>query len=142
MREDDSPSARFAVRLLQEEARGEAASAPSSEARDGYALLERLLDHEQEKERRIRQIALWAWGVVLAVVPLGGASFYLSRVGEDGLSEAGRGGIIAFGVLAVLATFLAVLMTVTWLFGSRSVSLALIERRLAVMEERVVRREP
>jgi hypothetical protein len=43
------------------------------------------------------------------------------------------------GVLALLARFLAVLSTVASLFRSRSVSLAVIEQRLAAIEERLAR---
>jgi hypothetical protein len=92
-------------------------------------------------ERRVRRVAVLAWTAVVALVPLLASSFFMVRVVPDDWSrDAVRAAVLMIGVLAILATFLAVLTTVAWLFRSRSGSLAVIERRLAALEDLLRRR--
>lgn len=102
---------------------------------DGTAFLEALLDREEAMERRVRRAAIGAWGAVLALVPLLGIGFFVVRVGGGIIVEVSRAAVLVVGVLAILALFLAVMLTVAWLIRSRSTPLAVIERRLAALED-------
>jgi hypothetical protein len=55
------------------------------------------------------------------------------------VAEAAAPAMFVLMVLAGLALFLALLMTVAWLFRSRSISLAVVERRLASLEAQLRR---
>lgn len=124
--------------LAEDRLRGPAPEARS--ARDP-AWLTALLEREQEMERRVRRVAVLTWAAVVALVPLVGVAFFLVRVVPDGASrDAMRAVVLVLGVLGILALFLAVLMTVAWLFRSRAASLAVIERRLAALEELLAQR--
>lgn len=101
-------------------------------------LLEELLARERDLERRLRRAATGAWGAVLALVPLLGCAFFLVRTGAGLSVELARAGGVVCGILAILALFLAVVLTVAWLARGRAASLAAIERRLAALERRLL----
>jgi len=127
-------------RLLAEDHLGRGSAPDRKGARNGYGLLEALLDSEQAAERRVRRVAIGAWRAVVALVPLIGVSVFMVRVVGDGWGrDAIRATVVVIGVFAILALFLATLATVAWLFRSRSVSLAVVERRLAALEELLTR---
>jgi hypothetical protein len=139
MTEDRHEQERLTEALLAEDRRGRATDPKA--AHDGDAWLTALLDREQAMERRVRRVAVLAWTAVVALVPLLGTSFFMVRVVPDDWSrDAVRAAVLVIGVFAILATFLAVLTTVAWLFRSRSGSLAVIERRLAALEDLLRRR--
>jgi hypothetical protein len=129
----------LAESLLAEDARGRGRPAERWAGSDGYALLEALLEHERAFERRVRRAAIASWSALLALVPLLGVAFFIVRVGGGLVVEGTRAAVIVVGILAILALFLAVLTTLTWLFRSRTVSLGVIERRLAALEELLIR---
>jgi hypothetical protein len=138
MTDDRHEQERLTEALLEEDRRGRATD---PKAHDGDAWLTALLDREQAMERRVRRVAVLAWTAVVALVPLLGGSFFMVRVVPDDWSrDAVRAAVLVIGVFAILATFLAVLTTVAWLFRSRSGSLAVIERRLAALEDLLRRR--
>lgn len=121
----------LADRLLAEDRAMTGVSAESSEAARWFAVM---LAHEQATEQRIRSAAVWAWGTVFASIALFGVATFAYEAGAHALSEAGKAGRIVARLMGGLALFLAVLMTVVWLFRSRSASLAAIERRLGDLE--------
>jgi hypothetical protein len=125
--------------LAEEEGRGAERTSGRRPATDSHALLAALLEEERATERRLRRIALGSWAAVLALVPLLGVAFFVVRVSGGLIVEVTRAAAIVAGILAILALFLAVLTTVTWLFRSRTASLAVIERRLAALEELLAR---
>src|SRR5688572_22268081 len=130
MTDDRSEQERLTQALLAEDrlARGQALDTRSAQ---DPAWLSALLDREQAMERRVRRVAVGAWGAVVALVPLLGVAFFLVRIVPDDWSrDAVRAAVLVVGVFAILALFLAVLMTVAWLLRSRAGSLAVIERRL------------
>lgn len=131
MSDEGAEHDRFVERLLQEDARR---AAGPSRVEDGLGLLERLLDEEMARERRVRRAAIAAWGFLVLLAPLGGVTMYLQRMGSDRGQEIGRAGFQVITWLAAIAAALGILMTVAWLFRSRSVSLGAIERRLARLE--------
>lgn len=125
----------MAERLLAADGLGRRAVPGATRDQDGTAFLEALLDREEAMERRVRRAAIGAWGAVLALVPLLGIGFFVVRAGGGLIVEVSRAAVLVIGVLAILALFLAVTLTVAWLIRSRSTSLAVIERRLAALEE-------
>ena len=138
MTDDRHEQDRLTEALLAEDRRGRATE-PT--ARDGDAWLTALLDREQAMERRVRRVAVLAWTAVVALVPLLGISFFMVRVVPDDWSrDAVRAAVLVMGAFAILAMFLAVLTTMAWLFRSRTGSLAVIERRLAALEDLLRRR--
>jgi len=141
MIDDRHRDARLVDRLLEEDRLGGVRPKDRADMSDGYALLEKLLDHEQANERRVRRVALFTWGTLLLLVPLGGVAFYLSRVRDQFLQEGGRAALLAISILAILALCLAVLTTAVWLFRSRTATLPIIERRLAAMEQLLTQRK-
>jgi hypothetical protein len=74
---------------------------------------------------------------VAALVPLLAVAFFMIRVVSDGWGrDALRAVLLVIGVFAILAIFLGLLSTVAWLFrSSRVSSIAVIERRLAAIED-------
>jgi hypothetical protein len=141
MTNDRDAKEELAERLLAEDALGRASPPPTGrwQASDGNAVLAALLEQERAFERRVRRAAVASWSALLALVPLLGVAFFVVRVGGGLLVEVTRAAVIVVGILAILALFLAVLTTVTWLFRSRTASLAVIERRLAALEELLLR---
>jgi hypothetical protein len=133
--EDETLGARL---LAEDERRHRGSAAPP--ARDPRALLELLVDHEIEMERRVRIVAFWAWCAVVAFVCLTGLMWYLRGIDREILAEAAGPGMYVFATLMCLALFLALLMTIVWLVRTRGMSLAVLERRLASLEA-VLRRE-
>lgn len=125
----------MAERLLAADGLERRTGSGKGHVRDGTEFLETLLDREEAMERRVRRAAIGAWGAVLALVPLLGVGFFVVRVGGGLIVEVSRAAVLVVGVLAILALFLAVILTVAWLIRSRSTSLAVIERRLAALEE-------
>jgi hypothetical protein len=140
MTEDRTRDEQLADRLLAQD-RAERGSAPGGrDPRDVAVFLQALLDSEHAAEQRIRRMAIGSWSAVVALVPLTAVFALAIRVVGDGFNiNAVRGAAVVSGVLAILALFLAVLMTVAWLFRSRSASLAVIERRLAALEDLLTR---
>ncbi len=132
--DDDTMSAR----LLAED-RLRSSEGPGAAALEAPELLARLLDHEMETERRIRQVAVWSWCAVVALVPLVGLMYYLSRTDIELLAEAAGPAMGVAAILAAIALFLALLVTAAWLFRARTMSLAAIERRLAALETQLRR---
>jgi hypothetical protein len=135
MTDDRDRRSELAERLLAEDGAGPAAGAVRGSARGADAALQALIEDEQATERRVRRVATWSWGALLALVPLIGVLFLLRRLGGGLMVEVARAAAIVVGILFILALFLAVLTTVAWLFRSRTASLAAIERRLAALEE-------
>lgn len=125
----------LADRLLAEDRRGQDPSAEHEITRDGYALLQALVKSEQAAEQRVRRVAVGSWRAVAALVPLAGVLIFVLREGDSFVRQAARPVLIVVGIFAILAMFLAVLSTVAWLFRSRTASLAVIERRLAALED-------
>lgn len=125
----------MAERLLAADGLQSRAVPAGTRGHDGTAFLEALLDREEAMERRVRRAAIGAWGAVLALVPLLGIGFFVVRVGGGIIVEVSRAAVLVVGVLAILALFLAVMLTVAWLIRSRSTPLAVIERRLAALED-------
>lgn len=125
----------MAERLLSADGREHGELQGRDRRRDGTAFLEVLLEREEAMERRVRRAAIGAWSAVLATVPLLGLGFYVVRVGGGAIVEVSRAALLVLGALAILALFLAIVMTVAWLVRSRTTSLAVIERRLAALEE-------
>ncbi len=137
MSDDRRTDEQLAERLLAED-RAERAPAPGDRT---DALLAALVEGELAAERRVRQAAVGAWRAVVALVPLVAVLAFMVRMVSDGwVRDAVRMTAVVVAVLGGLALFLAALTTVAWLFRSRSVSLAVIERRLAALEERLTRR--
>lgn len=137
---DDRHEQEQLTEALLAEDRGGRATDPKA-AHGGDAWLTALLDREQAMERRVRRVAVLAWTAVVALVPLLGISFFMVRVVPDDWSrDAVRAAVLVIGVFAILAMFLAVLTTMAWLFRSRTGSLAVIERRLAALEDLLRRR--
>lgn len=120
------------------------APAPPPDAKSAYdrdVWLTALLEREQALERRVRRVAVLAWTAVLALVPLLGVAIFMIRVVADNWTrDAVRAAVLVIGVFTILAMLLAMMTTVAWLFRSRSGSLAVIERRLAALEELMRRR--
>jgi hypothetical protein len=140
MTDDRHEQQQLTEALLAEDRVARAVAPDPTSARDA-AWLTALLDREQAMERRVRGVAVRAWAAVVALVPLLGVAFFLVRIVPDDWSrDAVRAAVLVLGVFAILATFLAVLTTVAWLFRSRSGSLAVIERRLAALEDLLARR--
>lgn len=127
------PREELAERLLAEESPGRNAAPSHRQTSDAF--VEALLAHEHATERRLRHAAIGSWSAVLALVPLIGVAFFIVRTGGGAIVEVTRAAAVVIGVLAILALFLAVLTTVTWLLRSRTASLAAIERRLAALEQ-------
>lgn len=133
--DDRYPEDEMAERLLAADGLERPTVSGKGHVHDGTDFLETLLDREEAMERRVRRAAIGAWGAVLALVPLLGVGFFVVRVGGGLIVEVSRAAVLVVGVLAILALFLAVILTVAWLIRSRSTSLAVIERRLAALEE-------
>ena len=125
----------LAERLLQAEGLGGDTSTGRQPSGAGTAFLEILLAREQATEQRLRRAAVGSWGALLALVPLLGIAFFVVRVGGGLIVEITRAAVIVVGIFSILALFLAVVTTVAWLWRSRTPSLAVIERRLAALEE-------
>lgn len=125
----------LANRLLAEDRREQDPSGERDSSRDGYALLQALVNSEQAAEQRVRRVAVGSWRAVAALVPLTGVLIFVIREGDSFVRQAARPLLIVVGIFAILAAFLAVLSTVAWLFRSRTASLAVIERRLAALED-------
>jgi hypothetical protein len=130
---DRLDESRLGARLLAEDERRHGASG-AAPTRDAQALLEVLIDHELATERRLRTSALWAWIAVVAFVCLTGFMRYLSHIDREVIAEAAHPAVFVMMTLAIIALFLALLMTTVWLLRTRSMSLAIIERRLASLE--------
>ena len=125
----------LADRLLLVDGLGSGSSTGRQPSAAGTAFLEILLAREQATEQRLRRAAVGSWGALLALVPLLGIAFFVVRVGGGGIVEVTRAAAIVLGIFSILALFLAVVTTVAWLWRSRTPSLAVIERRLAALEE-------
>jgi hypothetical protein len=138
MTNDQTGQRELAERLLAEEARGRGATPGHRQA--GDADIGALLEHELATERRLRRAAIGAWSAVLAIVPLLGVAFFIVRTGGGAFVEVTRAAAVVVGILGILALFLAVLTTVTWLLRPRTASLAAIERRLAALERLLTER--
>ncbi|MEX2570986.1 MAG: hypothetical protein WD737_06750 [Gemmatimonadota bacterium] len=103
--------------------------------------LEEIIAREVVAEARIRRAAILAWSVTFATIPLFGITFFLSRT-TGGLSlEVLRAIFVMLAMTGALSLFLGVLMTVAWLFRSRTPTLTAIERRLAALESTLISRE-
>jgi hypothetical protein len=140
MSEDRDQEERLADALLEEDRR-RGVSPDRRRAGEGESWLTALLEREEAAELRVRRLAIAAWRAVVALVPLLGVSVFMIRVVADGwIRDAVRTTVLVIGVFALLAIFLAVLTTVAWLFRSRRASLAVVERRLAALEELLTRR--
>ena len=135
MSDDRDREEQLAERLLAEDGLGGGAAPESGEARHGDAWLAALLEQERATEARVRRVAVGAWSAVLALVPLLGIAFFVRRVGGGLSVEVIRAFAIVAGIFAILAFVLAMMTTVAWLFRSRAASLAVLERRLAALEE-------
>lgn len=98
-------------------------------------LLGEIVADERKTEERIRKASLVAWAAAFAAVPLFGLVMYFTRNVGGSSVEVGRALLVVVTLTGGLALFLAVLMTLAWLFRSRAPTLAVIERRLAVLEE-------
>jgi fumarate reductase subunit C len=125
MMEDRHSDEELAKRLLSED------GLTSSDSR---VLMQALIDHEISRERFLRRAAVASWSVVLTLVLMWGCALYGIRA-RLGFIEAARAALPVISIFGILALFLAVLTTMAWLFRSRSASLAIIERRLAALEE-------
>ncbi len=135
MTDDRDRRSELVERLLAEDGAGPAAGAARGPARGADAALQALIEDERATERRVRRVATWSWGALLALVPLVGVLFLVRRLGGGVMVEVARAAAVVVGILFILTLFLAVLTTVAWLFRSRAASLAAIERRLAALEE-------
>lgn len=141
MTDDRHEQERLAEALLTEDRLAPAPPPDPKGAHDRDAWLTALLEREQAMERRVRRVAVLAWTAVVALVPLLGVAIFMIRVvADDWTRDAVRAAVMVIGVFTILAMLLAVLTTVAWLFRSRSGSLAVIERRLATLEELLMRR--
>lgn len=105
-----------------------------------------MLEAERESLRKIRIACITAWALTL-LLPVGwvltrGLPFMLQ---SRGLSPGGQLGIYlgaaVLGFLGLVALIVAIITTVAWLFRSRTSSLAMVETRLAELEEMLARRE-
>jgi hypothetical protein len=105
------------------------------------SLIAEMVILERNKEERIRKGATLAWAAVFGVVPLLGLGLYLERNSGGLFVEVLRAVAIVVVMAGGLSLTLAVLLTVAWLFRSRSPTLAAIEQRLAVLERLLVSRE-
>jgi hypothetical protein len=137
---NDDRDQQLAQRLLAEDGLGRDEAPGGGEARGGDAWLAALLAQERAIEARVRRVAVGAWSVVAALVPLLGIAFFIRRVGGGLSVEVIRAVAIVAGIFAILAFVIAMMTTVAWLFRSRAASLAVLARRLAALEE-LLRRE-
>ena len=132
---NDDRDQQLAQRLLAEDGLGRDEAPGVGEARGGDAWLAALLAQERAIEERVRRVAVGAWSLVAALVPLLGIAFFIRRVGGGLSVEVIRAIAIVAGIFAILAFVIAMMTTVAWLFRSRAASLAVLERRLAALEE-------
>jgi hypothetical protein len=124
MMDDRTSDEKLAERLLSEDGLGNDRRSP----------IQTLLDHELAAARFVRRAAVGSWSAALTLVLLWGAAVHIIRA-RLFIVEAARAALPIISIFGVLALFLAVLTTVACLFRSRNTSLAIIERRLAALEE-------
>ncbi len=124
------PDEQLADGLLAEEARSRGPAGGKD------PLLEQMVEHELASERRVRRAAITAWSLLLALLLFFGAAMPTFRFwGAMGWRWLGAAILFGVPVLAALDLIVAILTTAAWLFRPRAASLAIIERRLAALEE-------
>lgn len=96
--------------------------------------LERIIAREAMAEERVRKTAILAWSFTFAVTPMLGIAFFLGRTAGGLFIEVVRAFTLVLLTAGTLSLFLAILMTVAWLFRSRAPTLTVIEQRLAALE--------
>lgn len=96
--------------------------------------LDDIIAREAAAEARVRRAATLAWSVTFAMIPLLGILFFLSEVVEGMPLDVVRAVYLMLIMTGVLSLFLAILMTMAWLFRSRTPTLTAIQRRLAAIE--------
>jgi hypothetical protein len=139
MIDHETPDDELARRLLAEDRL--ATQTPHVSAAETARWFESLLAHEQAMERRIRFVALWAWSALFTLGLTFGVGYYLLRGGESTAAvEGGRGMMIVSGTLFAVVLVMALVLTSTWLFRARSLSLTAVERRLGELENLLHRR--
>ncbi len=123
------PDEQLASGLLAEEARARGTGQGSE------ALLAKIVEHELAAERRVRRAAIVAWSVLLALLVLWGVAMVTGRFWAGAWHSVGAAIYFGAPVLALMDLIIAILTTAAWLFRPRAASLAIIERRLADLEE-------
>lgn len=97
-------------------------------------LLRDLIDQERVFERKVSKVALFSWATTLACIVIVAVSSVMLRDGSDGAAHIARALILSCGAIGVIGLVIGLLTTITWLFRTRSPTLAVIEKRLAAME--------
>ncbi len=112
-------------------------SSPGSESSD--SMLEILLEQERQFEERVRRLAIWSWTTTFVCLVVGAVAVTVVREGGGAIVEFLRGLLIILMGTGTIGLIAASVLSLTWLFRSRTPTLRAIERRLAALERRLVR---
>ena len=115
---------------------------PSRNRTEQELVLRELIEKELRFERKLEKLLWLTWSTTVISVVVLAVCFLVLRTEQGTIVEYARMLLLIAGTFGVTGLAIATMSTFAWLFKSRSASLAVIEKRLASIEQSLRSSEP